>query len=114
MIKLITNFYAELKTALVAPLYFHFGHYAWFINYAAVFGEILETVIIFFLAIICIRWLITHRDYIFQTLIKNFYKNYIVTINTMPLNAYFTMVFNDLISFTSLIIKKSINYIKKK
>jgi len=114
VIKSFFNFFFELKVILIAPLYFHFGHYVWFLNLAAFVSEYGTTIMYFFLLIFFLKGPSLYKDSMFQSFLQNMYKNYILTFNTLPLNVYFKMVFNDLINTSTFFIKKSFYYLKKK
>jgi hypothetical protein len=99
---------------LLAPIYFHFGHYSFVLDVLTVGGDVVDTLGIYFLSFFFISGVIFHRNYILQILNKLFFKNYFINRNILPLLNNFSSFFADLGKGVKNIFKAIYRKISKK
>jgi len=112
--ELITYFFFQFSNFLLAPLYFHFGHYPLFIDIMTSLTDMVDTIAFFFLLFFFLISVTTHRDTTFFSYAKTFYKNYSHYLNRLPLYTYFSNFFSNFSKLISFFSTKISNFLKKK
>lgn len=103
-----------LLSIYLAPLYYHFGHYPKFLDFACSVQEITETFGFYILAFIFIGILIFNRNYLFQTFTRLFSRNHAENSNHPSLLTKIDNVFKKFKSSGSILIDKIASYFKNK
>jgi len=99
---------------LLAPIYYHFGHYPLVIEIITVGQEMGEIVFLFFLFFIFLSYAVYYRNYYFQVFsnftfnLSNFFKN------KQPLSNPVSIFFDVLKKKVSIFFKKIKCFFKKK
>ena len=101
---MIFNYLLYVLKILLAPFYFHFGHYALFIEIISYCQELVETIGIYLLVFIFILNLIFYRNYLFLIFNKNIFKN--TNINFIKQINYNNSFFNNIKNFNFFFKKK--------
>jgi len=93
---------------LSAPLYFHFGHYNWFLDTATSFSELVDTNVIYFLFFLFLTFVVFYKNTFLKNFLKNFFKmplshsfntlvlfyyNFFFT-NFKKIHSYFTKIYS--------------------
>jgi hypothetical protein len=79
----------ELKDAWLAPLYFHFGHYSWFINFISIFQDTGDIFLFFVICFAFIGGVSLLKNEKFQNFVQKINKNINNNFNFLPLSTYF-------------------------
>jgi hypothetical protein len=103
---LCLHYLKTFGTYLIAPIYFHFGHYAFMMDLMTIAHDMADTLGIYFLNFIIISAFIFYRNFFFQLFNKLFFKNYNLTQNNTPFLNYFNLFFNNLRKLVSTFFKK--------
>lgn len=98
--------------ALVAPLYFHFGHYWFAIEVITIVQEMADVIAFFFLAIAITGSIVLYRNIMFQVLNSSFFKNYFSVSNRLPLLNYFSIFYNSFVNSVTFVVSKIYYFLK--
>ena len=105
---------SEFKTYLLAPIYFHFGHYLLVMDILAFGQEMGEIIFIFLLVIAFIARLVYYRNYFFQVF-SSFYFHLTNLLPTkQPLFNYISSFFTSLKSGISFFFTKIKSFFKRR
>lgn len=110
-IKLKLHFFSSI---LLAPIYYHFGHYSIVIDIITLGGEIVDTLGLFFLVFIFLISITFYKNLTFQVFVKSFFKNYIFSFNFTPLLTYISTFFKNFLKLISFLLNKILFFFKKK
>lgn len=94
----------------LAPLYFHFGHYGWFISLASFFSETGIGYALLILSFSFLTSLAIYKDEKFQAYFSKFQKKATETINNSPLLSQIFLEINKILS----LINSITSFFKKK
>lgn len=93
-------------TILLAPIYYHFGHYSFVLDLLSIGQDAVDTLGLYFLNFAFIAALIFYRNFFFQIFNKFFFKNYLVNKNVTPFLNYFNFFFNNFNKIFNFFYKK--------
>lgn len=105
---------SELKTYLLAPIYFHFGHYPLVMDILTLGQEMGEIIFIFLLVAIFIARLVYYRNYYFQVFSSFYFHLTNLLPNRQSLFNYTSSFFTSLKSGISFFFTKIKSFFKKR
>jgi hypothetical protein len=102
----ISYYVKKYFTILLAPIYFHLGHYSFVINLITIGYDLVDILGTYFLNFLMIGGLIFYKNHIFQIFNKLFFKNYLINKNNLPFLNFFNTFFTSVNKFISNIKNK--------
>lgn len=103
-----------LAEYLTSPLLLHFGNSTFVLDFVAVFTDIADCNLIYFILFLVISIKALQNNFSFQVFFTNFFKNYTLFANPLLLLNYSNHFFNAFKNSYFFIVNKLSSFIRKK